>query len=90
MEKVLSLQRKGVLALDRHEHLSIKRKKNLNENLNFSRDARTVMLDGSVEQSDKGNQVREELRNELFKMKSIMTNGSDEQRYQGTQGGSKC
>ena len=48
------------------------------------------MLDGSVEQSDKGNQVREELRNELFKMKSIMTNGSDEQRYQGTQGGSRC
>ena len=68
MEKVLSLQRKGVLALDRHEHLSIKRKKNLNENLNFSRDARTVMLDGSVEQSDKGNQVREELINELFKI----------------------
>ena len=65
----------------------IKRKKNWNKTLNFSRDARTVILDGRVEQSDKGNQGREELRNELFKIKSIIINGSDEQRYQGTQGG---
>ena len=34
------------------------------------------MLDGSVEQSDKGNQGIEELRNELFKKKSIIINGS--------------
>ena len=35
----------------------------------------------------KATKGREELRNELFKIKSIIINGSDEQRYQGTQGG---
>ena len=35
----------------------------------------------------KATEGREELWNELSKIKSIIINGSDEQRYQGTQGG---
>ena len=65
-----------------------KKEEKLEQNFEFfKRRADCNIRYGRVEQSDKGNQGREELRNELFKIKSIIINGSDEQRYQGTQGG---